>query len=157
MSAESHGKWGVAVTAACAIYLLADFFFLTSNRFNEHTVYVTLSIAIAMLLTAHYPVAGPSSRVATFICGLFAGSTVTFIYIYSMPVAVALGATIFFVHLRQGFYKLVIHVLVFGLGAATAIGLFASFPALRLCDGPFILFRDDERDWHAWNNPANGY
>jgi hypothetical protein len=125
--ARSRGRWGIVVTAACALYLLVDFFFLTSNRFNEHTVYVMLSIAVAMLLTAYYPSTGRLSPAVALACGIFAGSTITFIYIYSMPVAIALGATIFLTHLRDGIGRLVTHVAAFVVGAAVSVGLFAIF------------------------------
>jgi hypothetical protein len=111
-----------------SIYMLFDFFFLESNRFNEPTIYSMAMIALAMTVLASTDQRyGKITYCETLACGLLAGFSITFVYIYNVYWVAALAGAVFLSRYKDGRRQVLIHSLIFTLGILISIGAFLIF------------------------------
>lgn len=120
--------WKNFVVASAAIYMIVDYFFLQSSRVNDPTTFMMAATVGCMLLVSRVGNAGGLR--SSLLLGFAAGVVVTFVYIYMVYVAAALGLTVLVCRFRQGWRRVLLHVLVFSGGTALAVGLFAVFSSV---------------------------
>lgn len=109
-------------------YMLFDFFFLESNRFNEPTIYSMAMIALAMvLLSLIGKTSGKLAYYVTLACGVLAGFSFTFVYIYNIYWTFALVIAVIASRYKEDRRKFLPHLLIFTLGALISIGAFLVF------------------------------
>lgn len=121
-------EWRAVVTMLCAIYLLADFFFLQSNRFNEPTIFSMATIALGMVLVCKSGNSvGRSALAVSALWGALAAASVVFVYVYNVFFAAALGVTLLAVRAPEGRNSVIRHAAAFSLGATLVCVLFVAF------------------------------
>jgi hypothetical protein len=123
----SQRAWRKLIVVLAAAYMFADFFFLQSNRVNDPTTFMMATIAACMVLVIAVELWIPRSVLGSMLLGLAAGIITTFVYVYMVYVAAALGMTVLFCRWRDEPRRLLPHLSVFALGVVLAILLFAGF------------------------------
>jgi hypothetical protein len=119
---------GILPVVAIGIYMLFDFFFLASNRFNEPTIFSMPMITLAMAaLTVIDKQSGKSLCYGTLFCGILAGFSFTFVYIYNVYWASALAVTVFLSQWKKGSREIRYHTLLFAFGALISFVCFLVF------------------------------
>jgi len=125
---HTHNRsWRAFVVACTAVYMFVDFFFLQSNRINDPTSFMMAATSLCMVMVILLDRHASRSLVTSLIFGMIAGLIVTFVYVYMIYVAAALGTTIAIRRALDDPRRLVWHLLAFSIGAVLAILLFAAF------------------------------
>jgi hypothetical protein len=135
-------SWRAFVVACAAIYMLVDFFFLQSSRINDPTSFMMAATSLCMVMVILLDRHASRSLVTSLIFGMTAGLIVTFVYVYMIYVAAALGATIALRRALDDPRRLVWHLLAFSIGAILAILFFAAFVWICFQFSPIEEFKN---------------
>lgn len=119
--------WKKLVAGLAAAYMLGDFFFLQSNRINDPTTFMMAGIVACMMAVMAIDARMPRSLLGSFLLGLLAGFAATFVYVYLIYVAAALGAAALFGCWRNDRGRIFLHALAFAAGGIISVLIFAAF------------------------------
>jgi hypothetical protein len=131
--------WRRLIVGLAAGYMLGDFFFLQSNRINDPTTLMMAAIVGCMMAVVAIDARMPRSLLGSLLLGLLAGFAATFVYIYMVYVAVALGAAVLFGRWCNDSRRIFLHALAFAGGGIFSALMFTAFSIIYFQMGPIEL------------------